>query len=76
MNKKIESNKIYSLNCLEGLKNLPDNSIWVAESGITSYCDLEYITKLGFHAALIGTSLMKSKDPGMALAKLMRRVPA
>jgi len=58
------------------INDLPPKSIWVAESGITSHFDLEYITKLGFHAALVGTSLMKSKDPGIALAELIRRVPA
>ena len=58
------------------VKDLPQNSIYVAESGIESYSDLEYISNLGFHAALIGSSLMKFQDPGMALAELTRRVPA
>ena len=57
-------------------KDLIQNSIWVAESGIKSHLDLEYISKLGFHSALVGSSLMKSQDPGMALAELTRRVPA
>ena len=56
--------------------DLPQNSIYVAESGIKSHLDLEYISKLGFHSALVGSSLMKSQDPGMALAELTRRVPA
>ena len=58
------------------VRNLPQNSIWVAESGITSNNDLEYISKLGFHAALVGSSLMKSKNPGLALAELVGRAPA
>ena len=58
------------------VKNLPKNSICVAESGINSHSNLEYISKLGFHAALIGSHLMKSEDPGVALAELFRRVPA
>jgi len=56
------------------VKDLPQNSIWVAESGITSHSELEYISKLGFHAALVGSSLMRSQDPGAALAELTRRV--
>ena len=56
--------------------DLPKNSIWVAESGIISQNDLEYISKLGFHAALVGSGLMKSGDPGLALAELTGRVPA
>ena len=58
------------------VKDLPQNSIWIAESGIKSHSDLEYISKLGFHAALIGSHLMKSDDPGIALAALFQRVPA
>ena len=58
------------------VKDLPHNSIWVAESGIRSYTDLEYISKLGFHAVLVGSSLMKSKNPGIALAELIGGVPA
>ena len=56
------------------VKDLPQNSIWVAESGITTHSDLEYISKLGFHAALVGSSLMRSNDPGVALAELIQRV--
>jgi len=56
-------------------KDLPQNSIWVAESGIKRHSDLGYISKLGFHAALIGSHLMKSEDPGVALAELCQRVP-
>ena len=57
------------------INNLPNNSIWVAESGIKSYADLGYISNLGFHAALIGSHLMKSENPGVALAELYQRVP-
>ena len=52
---------------------LPKNSIWVAESGISSSEDLEYVFDLGFDAALIGSHLMSSADPGFALANLLRR---
>ena len=58
------------------IKELPPNSIKVAESGIMNHSDLEYVSKLGFHAALVGSSLMKSADPGIALAELTQRVPA
>ena len=57
------------------IKELPVNSIKVAESGIMSHSDLEYVSKLGFHAALVGSSLMKSADPGIALADLTQRIP-
>ena len=47
----------------------------VAESGIKTMDDLSFIQKLGYNAALIGTSIMQKKDPGVALAKLLIRNP-
>ena len=38
--------------------------------------NLNYISQLGYDAALVGTSLMKTKVPGIALAELLNRVPA
>ena len=55
---------------------LPDDSVKVAESGIHNADDLDNISGLGFNAALVGTSLMKSGNPGTALAELLKRVPA
>ena len=55
-------------------KDMLSSSIWIAESGIKSHSDLKYVSKLGFHAALIGSHLMISDDPGVALAELTQRV--
>ena len=54
--------------------DLPEDSIWIAESGIQSDSDLEYVSRLGFHSALIGSIFMKSKDPGLALAELCKNI--
>ena len=51
---------------------LPDQLIKVAESGINTRDDLSYVADQGYDAALIGTSLMKTKNPGKALEKLLR----
>ncbi len=50
--------------------DLPKEATWVAESGINNISDLEYVSKLGFHSALVGSFLMKSNDPGMVLSQL------
>ena len=50
---------------------LPNQSILVAESGMSSSEDLNFVFDLGFDAALIGTHLMSSADPGIALANLL-----
>jgi len=55
-------------------KDLPVESIKVAESGINTRDDLMYIHSLGYGSALIGTSFMKSGNPGRALAEILNRV--
>ena len=49
----------------------PDPSIKVAESGIRSWDDLQYVSDLGYDAVLVGTSLMKTGNPGKALEALL-----
>ena len=60
----------------EVVGQLPGDSVKVAESGIHNADDLDNIFGLGFNAGLVGTSLMKSGNPGTALAELLKRVPA
>ena len=53
------------------VSSLPSNSVKVAESGIHTSDDLEYVSDLGYDAALIGTSLMKTGNPEKALETLL-----
>jgi len=53
------------------ISSLPTNSVKVAESGIRTSDDLEYVSDLGYDAALIGTSLMKTGNPEKALETLL-----
>jgi indole-3-glycerol phosphate synthase len=41
----------------------PPNTPFIAESGIETPLDITRITKLGYSGALVGTALMRSKDP-------------
>ena len=50
---------------------LPQSCIKVAESGISSIDDLRFIAEIGFDAVLLGTLLMKSKSPGIALRNII-----
>ena len=50
---------------------IPASSIKIAESGIRCSDDLNYISDLGYDAVLIGTSLMKTGNPGKALEMLI-----
>jgi indole-3-glycerol phosphate synthase len=45
----------------------------VAESGITSATDLERVRTLGYHAALVGSALMRDEDPVAAIGRLRGR---
>ncbi|MBT3215816.1 MAG: indole-3-glycerol-phosphate synthase [Candidatus Marinimicrobia bacterium] len=53
------------------ISSLPSNSVKVAESGIYTSGDLKTISDLGYDAALVGTSLMKTGNPGKSLEALL-----
>ena len=44
----------------------------VTESGISTHDDIVRLRKAGFDAFLIGESLMRQPDPGVALAELLK----
>lgn len=51
---------------------LPAGAVLVAESGLTTRGDLARMAALGYDAVLVGTELMRSGNPGAALAALRR----
>jgi indole-3-glycerol phosphate synthase len=55
---------------------LPNDAIAVSESGITSADDVRLLVTHGYHAVLIGETLMKSDDPGNALQRLISEASA
>jgi indole-3-glycerol phosphate synthase len=44
----------------------------ISESGIKEASEVQTLAKAGFKGVLVGSSLMKQKDPGLALSELMR----
>jgi indole-3-glycerol phosphate synthase len=54
---------------------IPKNVLAVAESGIESSSDIARLRRQGYHAFLIGESLMKVPSPGTALRELLNAVP-
>jgi len=52
-------------------KQIPSNTVRVAESGIHNGEDIARLRTAGYHAFLIGESLMKAHSPGQALQKLL-----
>jgi indole-3-glycerol phosphate synthase len=55
---------------------LPKNVVSVAESGIRSGEDMARLRAAGYHAFLIGESLMRAERPGEVLRALMAGVPS
>ncbi len=51
---------------------IPASVVRVTESGISTPEDIARLRKAGFHAFLIGESLMRQPDPGDALAALLK----
>jgi indole-3-glycerol phosphate synthase len=55
----------------ELVRQVPRECIAVSESGLRSHDDLLRLRDAGFHAFLIGDSLMQASDPGAALRALL-----
>ncbi len=54
------------------IKFIPKGKIVVSESGIESSADTEYLKKLGVRAVLVGTAILKSKNPLEKIVELKR----
>ncbi len=52
--------------------SLPTDAVRVAESGIHTRADIERLRAAGYEAFLIGESLMRQPEPGVALRDLLR----
>jgi indole-3-glycerol phosphate synthase len=50
---------------------IPNKIIFISESGIRTGADLRLLKALGADAALVGERLMRQRDPGQALKKLL-----
>jgi indole-3-glycerol phosphate synthase len=58
------------------VERIPSTAVRVAESGIHSGADVARLRAAGYHAFLVGESLMKAKAPGEALRELLTPTPA
>lgn len=50
---------------------IPEGRIAIAESGLKSRREIEFLMKLGYRGFLVGTSLLKAESPGAALKELI-----
>lgn len=54
---------------------IPDHIVLVSESGIKSYQDVQRLEAIGVSAILVGESLMRSENVGLAVQKILGLVP-
>jgi indole-3-glycerol phosphate synthase len=57
-------------------EEIPTNIVRVAESGIHTSADVSRLRAAGYHAFLVGESLMRAEHPGEALQELLNAVPS
>ena len=70
-NRNLHSFEVKIETSMELAQRIPSEVLKVSESGIFNSADIARLREAGFHAFLIGESLMKSPDPAAALRELM-----
>jgi indole-3-glycerol phosphate synthase len=73
-NRDLSTFEVFLETSLRLAAHLPAPAVHVAESGIHTAADIRTLRDAGFHAFLIGESLMRQPHPGQALAALLQSV--
>jgi indole-3-glycerol phosphate synthase len=70
-NRDLRTFQVDTQTALRLADRFPKDAVRVAESGISTGADIARLRAAGYHAVLIGESLMKAKSPGEALRALL-----
>jgi len=71
-NRDLKTFEVSEQTSLALVDRIPASVVRVTESGISTRDDIARLRKAGFDAFLIGESLMRQPDPGVALAELLK----
>jgi len=71
-NRNLKTFEVRLENSLDLVQHLPSEAVHVAESGIHNAEDIQRLRSAGYHAFLIGESLMRQPSPGAALTQLLQ----
>ena len=71
--RNLKTLEVSDLNFERIFPHLPKNVIKVAESGIATRAQVEFVETLGADAILVGESLVKSGDPEQSIKELLNR---
>ncbi len=75
-NRNLKTFEVRLENSIDLAKDLPAGAVHVAESGIHTADDLRRLRAAGYHAFLVGESLMRQPSPGAALTQLLQPAAA
>jgi indole-3-glycerol phosphate synthase len=75
-NRDLKTFEVRLQTSLDLVDRIPAETVRVTESGIATAADIARLRQAGFHAFLVGESLMRQPDPGAALAELLAGAPA
>jgi len=70
-NRDLETFEVDIKTTVELVRMIPKDRFIVSESGINSAEDMRLLKRIGVHAALVGTALMKSRDPEVKTKELV-----
>jgi indole-3-glycerol phosphate synthase len=71
-NRDLKTFEVSAQTSIALVDRIPTSVVRVTESGISTHEDILRLRKAGFDAFLIGESLMRQPDPGVALAELLK----
>ncbi len=71
-NRNLKTFEVRLENALDLVEHLPAGAVHVAESGIHTFDDIQRLRAAGYHAFLVGESLMRQPSPGAALLQLLQ----
>ena len=67
----LTSFKVDLKTCKKLIPQIPEGKVIVAESGISTHKDVQFLKDLGAHAVLIGETFMREKDIGKKIEEVM-----
>ncbi len=73
-NRNLKTFEVRLETSLELAEKLPTGAVQVAESGIYTSDDIQKLRAAGYHAFLVGESLMRQPSPGAALTQLLQPI--
>ncbi len=75
-NRNLKTLEVHLDTSFQLAKKLKPKHVFISESGISTAADIKKLSAAGYSGFLMGTTFMKSGDPGAALSKILQEVRA